>query len=487
MSLLLRRRHVLDDERGIALVMALGILVVFSITTISLLTYTSSNVRNVRYQTARTTASSLAEGGVNQAMAVLSLPSNNALNTNLLPSTTSTYEGGTAVWSGTLNTQTATWTITSTGRVSNPTGAATVTKTLSVQVPVTPTLGQTLNNQAWNYIYSANDDGNHATCDMTIDQSVNVATPLYVQGDLCLGNTATITKGPLLVKGKLTLGQQNNRVGSSGSPISEAHIGSGCQYKNNAAHNPCTSVDNVFATILDASPTTVSPPTVDWDGWYNAAAPGPKFGCVASRSSASSTWPTFDNDATRNKSVTTAWNLAPSTAYDCWTDGGELKWDPTTKVLTVNGTVFIDGSAYIDNGSVNSYTGEGSLYLSGTFLLKNSYLCAVVLSSGTDCDTANWNPNQKALIIVANGNADNGLPSGDGLELVSAHFQGGVYATYAVDLTTTSWVDGPMVGGPVKLGQSSTTSFPFIQFVPTGTPGNPIVYAQPLAPTGYDS
>ena len=35
------------------------------------------------------------------------------------------------------------------------------------------------------------------------------------------------------------------------------------------------------------------------------------------------------------------------------------------------------------------------------------------------------------------------------------------------------------------LGQSVNTNFPFINFVPAGTPGNPIVYAQPLAPTGY--
>ena len=51
---------------------------------------------------------------------------------------------------------------------------------------------------------------------------------------------------------------------------------------------------------------------------------------------------------------------------------------------------------------------------------------------------------------------------------------------------TTSWINGPILGSTVCLGQSSTTSFPFIQFVPTGTPGNPIVYAQPNAPTGYD-
>src|SRR5207247_8016411 len=130
------------------------------------------------------------------------------------------------------------------------------------------------------------------------------------------------------------------------------------------------------------------------------------FGCVAGNSSGSSTWPTFDNNTVRDFSVTTAWNLTPATAYDCWTDGGELAWNPTTKVLTVNGTFFIDGTAFIDNGNVNSYTGLGTLYLSGVFLLKNSKLCAVKLANGTGCDTANWNPNTRALIIVANAAGD---------------------------------------------------------------------------------
>ena len=479
----------LRDEQGIALVMSLLALIVLTIVVVTMLEYTSTNARGARYGNARVGAYGLAEAGMNEALAVLNNPSNNALETDLLPSTTSTYNGGTATWSGTFDSATATWTITSTGAVSNPTaaGMASVRRTLSVHVAVTPTLAQTLNNQAWNYIYASRSDGNSATCDMTIQQSVNVATPLYVEGDLCLQNTATITKGPLVVKGKLTLNQTNNSVGSSSSKINEAHIGLGCKWKNNASHNPCSSADNVWATTLDSTPPSVSPPTVDWDGWYASASPGPSFPCVASRSSASSTWPVFDNDTTRNNSVTTKWNLTPSTAYDCWTAGGELAWNPTTKVLTVNGTVFIDGSAYIDNGATNRYTGEGAMYLSGTFELKNSNLCAIVLSNGSDCDTANWNPNTTALIIVANGSlATTGCPSFDSAQLVSAHFQGGVYGTNNIELTTTSWINGPILGATVCLGQSSTTSFPFIQFVPTGTPGNPIVYAQPLPPTGYD-
>jgi hypothetical protein len=211
------------------------------------------------------------------------------------------------------------------------------------------------------------------------------------------------------------------------------------------------------------------------------------------RHGSSGTTPTFDNDTTRNKSVSTAWNLTPSTSYTCiGSGGGELSWNATTKVLTVEGTAFIDGSAYISNGAVNAYNGEGSLYLSGTFYMQGSYLCAIVLSNGSGCDTANWNPNVETLVIVSDGSGDNGVscPTGydrcDSVQLKSATFQGGVYATNNIELDTTANIEGPMVGYTVILGQSVSTSFPFITWVPVGTPGNPIVYAQPLAPTDYD-
>jgi Tfp pilus assembly protein PilX len=485
----MRRR--LHDEQGIALIMALGVLIVISIAVIAMIEYSGSDTRTQRYIGARASSSDLAEAGINNAMSVLSNTSNNALNTNLLPSTTTSYSNGSVTWSGTLNTQTSTWTITSTGNVKNPSGATTVHRTLTANVVVTPTLGQTLNNQAWNYIYSFKpNDGKSTTCEMTITNSVNVATPLYVAGDLCIQQTAQVSQGAhgttLVVGGRVTLSNKNqNFVGASGAPITAAYIGNGCILGNNSAHSPCTSADNVFASTIGTNPpASVSPPTVNWTGWYQASSPGPDFPCIAAKSSG--TTPTFDSDTTWNDSVPTAWNLTPSTSYDCWTDGGELAWDATNKILTVNGTVFIDGSAYIQNGAYNQYNGEGTLYLSGTFLLKNSYLCAILNAAKNGCDTTNWNPNTKTLIIVANGNADNGLPSGDSIQLVSAYFQGGLYATNTIDLGTTSNVDGPMVGNVVSLGQSVNTTFPFINFVPVGTPGNPIVYAQPLAPTGYD-
>ena len=505
-----RRLH---DEQGIALVMALGVLITITIATIAMLSYSSDNQRSAQYQKTRVTAYSLAEAGIAEAMAVLSKTSNNALSSTLLPSRTSTYDGGSVTWSGTLSQVTSTWTVTSTGTVANPSGGSAVTKTLTVHVPIQPTLGQTLNNQAWNYIYSFKPtDNNTSTCEMTVANSVNLATPLYVDGDLCINQTALISEGAhgttLVVGGRLTLSSANqNFVGAhkSGSStivdittggttrngITAAYVAGGCKLASGTVHTTCSSADNVYAkTVGTAPPASVAAPTVQWDSWYNAASPGPKNACTTG---SSGTTPTFDGNTTRDKSVTTAWNLTPSTSYDCiGASGGEIAWNATTKTLTVTGTVFIDGSAYVNNGSVNSYNGEGSLYLSGTFYMQSASLCAIVLSNGSGCDTANWNPNTETLVVVANGSGDNGVscPSGydrcDSVQLKSATFQGGVYATNNIELDTTATIDGPMVGYSVILGQSVNTSFPFITWVPVGTPGNPIVYAQPQAPTDYD-
>jgi Tfp pilus assembly protein PilX len=466
------------EERGIALLMALGVLIVLSIITISVLTYTATGERQVRYGAVLQRAQALAEGGVNNAEAVLNNPANNALNASLLPPTTTTIDGGTVSWSGQLDQATAVWTVTSTGQVANPTGAAAVTRTVTARVRVVPALANTLNSQAWNYIY---DWGTGQSCDMTLTQSVEIDSPLYVEGNLCMQNTATIASGPLVVKGRLTLAQKQNAVGSASAPINEAHIGNGCKWQNNQVHTPCAgAVDNVFASVLDSTPPPLAPPTIDWDSWYANASPGPNFPCYEPNSSPSNTWPTFDSDTVRNDNVIPAWNLTPTTAYDCWTSGGELKWDPIAHVLTADGTIFIDGSVYVNNGSVNTYSGQATLYLSGSFLLKNSSLCAI--ASGAGCDSTNWDPNTRLLIVVANGSGDNSLPVGDSAQLVSASFQGGVYATNRVELDTSSSIIGPIVGQTVALGQSTTASFPFILVVPSGAPGNPNAYAQPGPP-----
>jgi hypothetical protein len=482
----------LQREDGFALVLALGISVVLAILGTTVTLYASQNSSLASRSGNDQTAFMLAEAGLNDALAMMKNPSNNALSPALLcapaaplpcdlaHARVSNYEGGTVKWFGILNQITSTWTITSSGSTRNPTGSsAPLVRTVRVNVHVTPTLTQPLNNPAWNYVMALRTG---STCDMTIGNSVNISAPLYVFGNLCFGNTAWMSSGSLVVKGHLTLSQPQNTIGLASAPISDAHIGNGCDYQSKKSQLPCVggAPVNIFAKTIDQASPDIVPPTVDWDGWYKTASPGPLFPCVAAKSSPAGTWPTFDTgDGLRNNSVTTIWNLTPTTAYDCWTDGGELKWDPAAKQLTANGTIFIDGSATVNNGAVNTYVGQAALYLSGTFLVKNSSLCAV-----KSCASNGWDPNKALLVVVANGNGGQ-VPLGDSIQIVSGSFQGGLYGTNAVETDTTANVDGPILGATVILGQSVNSSFPFITTVPVGTPGNPMVYAEPDSPTGF--
>jgi Tfp pilus assembly protein PilX len=148
------------------------------------------------------------------------------------------------------------------------------------------------------------------------------------------------------------------------------------------------------------------------------------------------------------------------------------------------GTIYLDGSAKVDIGSVVRYKGQATIYTSGTVLVKNTQLCGY--SAGASCTFANWDSTKDLLGFVANGNgslpADNQVPSGDGVQFVSSYFQGAVYATNIIDIGTTATVDGPLDGSTVILGQSSTSTFNGYTFVPVGMPGNPTIFALAQTP-----
>ncbi|HEY3181428.1 MAG TPA: hypothetical protein VGJ77_01220 [Gaiellaceae bacterium] len=474
-------------EDGIALVMSLSMMTVLGIVGATTVLYSTQNAGAASRSRQDGVSYALAEAGVNNAAAALGATGVNPLNAGALPQRTTEYDGGSVTWWGTLNEGTGVWTFTSVGRTRNPTGrgAADVTRTVTAQAQVLPAPAQPLSNPAWNYIY-ARQKG--LTCDMTLSNSVQVTSPLYVNGNLCLQNTASIAKGPLVVNGRLTMTQTANAAGSAAAPLSEAHIAGGCKWTSGLLHTPCltgagtSGADNVWATRIDGVAQTITPPTPAFDYWYQNANPGPFNPCRI----AGGTPPVFDNDTAgiapdgtkRNNSLNTAGaiDLTPPTSYTCKTAIGELSWNASTRVLTIAGTVFIDGSAKVGNGSVNSYTGMGTLYLSGTLSIKSAKLCAVVTGDGSGCTTDGWDPNQKMLVVVANGNGSAGgaaaqVLAGDSVQLVSSHFQGAVYGTWAIDLDTTSKIDGPLDGSTLKLGNSSSSSFPSISFVPVGTPG----------------
>jgi len=184
--------------------------------------------------------------------------------------------------------------------------------------------------------------------------------------------------------------------------------------------------------------------------------------------------PVFDTNAAMDRSVTTVFNLTPSTSYTCTTGQGELSWNAGTRTLKVVGTVFFDGSITMTTSGNQpmTYTGNGPctatgscqsvIYASGDISINSEKLCAVLNSQGNDCDWNNWNPNAKLLIFASNGST--GVTVGPS----QTSFQGGLYATNTVATGQSALTEGPLVSGTktVVLGQQFGGTFPPITIAP---------------------
>jgi hypothetical protein len=253
---------------------------------------------------------------------------------------------------------------------------------------------------------------------------------------------------------------------------------------------PPANADRVWATTISSSPALQPAPAPDWNYWYANASPGPTESCTGANRVG--TPPTFDNDLVRNRSAPAA-DLTPSSSYTCRTYLGnellgELSWNNSTKTLTVSGTLFIDGDAQVTQAG--RYTGQATLYLSGSFYMGGSAkMCAVVVGgAGSDCNwttgAGKWEPNTRLLAIVTNGAGGfGGNVAADTTVNIdsSAMWQGAIYGgPYKARVQSSAKVAGPLIADEVVLS-SSVASFPFglIGTAPTGLPGNDTIYALP--------
>ena len=486
------------------MIIALGIMMVFGILGGTLVLYSTSNEKSSHRSEATLEAFQLAEAGMGQALSILANPANNAslISQSLLPSTEATATVDTSLGGGRTSswyavfTQTGiaggSWKVVGIGQVPSPSAPGqTVVRRVHAYVSAGASNSQPLSNDAWHFIY-AKRTGDPSGCDMTITNNSNVNSSIYVVGNFCIQNPSSIL-GPqtatspavfLYVEGRLNKDKQVT-VGSSPKPLTAVGLVGGC--KNNsdgsgALFQPCTNTQKVFPDSTTTF-TKVIAPTADFAGWYPWAKPGPKFPC----STSTGTPPVFDNEplatATKNNSIPTVVDLTPpATAYSCvMSDGsGSITWNPATKKLTVSGTMYIDGSVTSTSSPVD-YDGSAALYVSGTFLVKNASLCAIV--SGSGCDTAAWSvaANPDILLVSAEQKGTGGaspqdqVAAGDSIEIKTSQFQGALYGVYNVEMDTSSQMQGPIVSDSTIVSQTGGSPFPIFVNVPFGTPGNPIV------------
>jgi hypothetical protein len=215
----------------------------------------------------------------------------------------------------------------------------------------------------------------------------------------------------------------------------------------------------------------VTPPQVsntDADNTYNNADPGPKHPCKAGTSPSPLAATTFEStgNTARDNSVATTFNLTPTFSYSCQsaTGTGNLTWNDSTNTLTISGTVFIDGSMAITQSG--SYTGMGSIYLSGSFTMGGTALAFCAVSG---CIFGNWNPNTRMLMIVALGSGS-AINITGGLDI----FQGSLFANPGSTTTmsgASAYIQGPLVSGKFSFSQYTLIQpLPTINTLPPGAP-----------------
>ncbi len=345
------------EEGGMALVMAIGVMATIAIMGGSLVLYSTSNERTANRSKADQRAYSLAQTGIDSAVAQLANGASSAIvSPTFFTSLTKTATFGTGesvTWTPTLVDTTSgalhsyTWVISSVGTVPNPSGSGSISRTVSADVRLKPTTTQTIDASAWKYVYSWK-TGDPDGCDMELPNNPSVQSSFYVAGNFCLDNNSSVL-GPTAgnpevnvnVRGDIILKKNGNDVGTAARPLTSLNVGgaSGCKFRAQAYHNPCTSTDHARPNSTTGS--SIAQPIANFVDWYTVASPGPAHPCEVS----SGTPPTFDSDGINgNGALTNVVHLDTMASFTCRTGLGEMSWDLATKTLTVNGTMFIDGS-----------------------------------------------------------------------------------------------------------------------------------------------
>jgi hypothetical protein len=545
----------LRDESGFALVLALATTVVLGISATSVIIYTTSNQRTSHISKGRISAYDLAEAGINNAASVLSKsngfdahllhpqgtyqpadcasPPANPAGTPLLGNTCSpivyTYDGGTATVWGWLDSSTGNWTVTSTGSVRNAFATNQTKKTLTATMHVRATPSQDNYVTAWNYVFLR--DTAPGICNLTLQNSATISISLYVSGNLCFQNTSAVAENDnpsdgipedvnLEVLGRLVWQNGSSKgVGDTSitSPtngaVTTAKIAGGCSTSLTGATHVCSPSTDYFYVQAGGYSQTAPPITIpaltntDFQNYYNTAFIRPGDPCDNPGPNGSNRLAnsTFDNDTialngTGGNGSAATFNLTPNSSYTCQAKDsagsviGELDWDNTNKILSIRGTIYIDGSLTItqagsyrgvnssgthpsgDTSGLDGVGGQAVIYASGGFTMSNNIqMCGwntrtdTTAKSGNTCDFNLWTPNTSMLMLVLHKSGAGSVSFSQ-----SAMFQGGIYSLGDVDTGNSVEIHGPMLVNSLTISNSvKLRPIPYITDLPIGAPGNP--------------
>jgi Tfp pilus assembly protein PilX len=299
----------------------------------------------------------------------------------------------------------------------------------------------------------------------------------------------------------VTYTNDTNGIGASGSPVNEVNVGGTCTYNANAAHNPCTSADHVYAGTINSLPPASNPaidmPQVDFNYWWANAKPGPKHFCTNANPGLAANF--FDNDAAStsapNKSILVNGEMAPSTSsYDCqyWENGqmvGQLKWNHVNHRMDIKGVIFVDGNFRFDeDGEIIHYYGRANLMSS-----RDDEIDALVCAGGatdasgnptgntypTSCSAnmSSWDQSQNMMVLMSQmpneydqgGTSCAGSPPSCYNGHLPAGFQGIMYSTSDCLIHQNFMDSGPVICNTISLPDEGVGMNPtFYTFPYTG-------------------
>jgi hypothetical protein len=487
-------RSRLREERGMALVMALAVMLVLTILVTATLAFTSSSSRDASLKQQGQSAYSLAEAGLNTALAQLNShyydSSGNTTNNTTLYSASwftgagipSSQQSPSSTSACTSTSTCMSWGVTSAtsggvgpftketlvlqgqGRVLNPTGGTALTRTVSQTVAVEQRPQLQTPSSVWTELYTG---ATGQPCDLQLGQKVNANAPIYVAGNLCLTSAASIegSSVTLKVQGNIRLQNGGADIGQV-TPVKSVQVGQGCVKSNNGSYTVPCPINTATTAIFDQSGLTRAPapaleslPTVPWNTYRDQQAAS-TVSCTNGVSLSSATF------------FLTPASGAGSTGYTCTIGDpvssatvGSITYNSAAHTVAVSGQVYFSGNVDLSTTSPVTYTGISSFFIAGTVTAANgSVLCVHV--SGSSCDMANamnssssgyWDTTKSVLIVEAQG----------ALSATNLSFQGALYSATSINLGGgQSSTQGPLVSPSLIIpGQQLNLTFPNFPFI----------------------
>jgi Tfp pilus assembly protein PilX len=447
-----RRLELIRDERGIALLMAVGTLFVLAIMATTVLELSSSSSRMSRHSDATQKALSLAEAGMNEGIGALAA---SPVTFTGASTPVSGYSPATVTYSGTLSG--TVWTVTGTATIPNVNDGISVKRTVSQKVQALST--GTTGNEAWDYVFSNNPGCTYYQNDVVI------GAPVYTKGDLCLKNRARLVGSKVESYGLIQIENELDNDGKVGYPFSDLTdpaVGTrlGCRLGSSGAGN-LACADSTYKVWRSSFSNSVlghtKPP---YDPSKRATAElGPLSPCSVS----SGTVPAFAHNGFID--------LMPDASYTCQKTNalgiviGELSWNNLLKVLTIKGTIWFDGFLELDGTQQGTYDGSATIYFAQHINIKDSaQLCAL-----PGCPTTGWNPNLELLVLVTGSPA---IPAFDVQN--SAKFQGAGFAVGGFRIQNSATWHGPVVADSIDaMNNGFPAGWPPLTSLLDGMPQNP--------------